>query len=73
MIKYIVIFLIRIKLGLRKYEHFQFVGQKNSHDYYFFTNIGLVKYVSSTCCFKASHVGLNWLLDDECEIKKLND
>ena len=73
MITRLIIFLIRMKLGLKKYEKFQFVNQKSSMDVYFFDDFGLMKkeYVKRECHIRKSSVSLNWLLDDECKIKKV--
>ena len=64
----IVIFLIRKKLGLKKYEKFQFVGQKTSAVYYF-TETNLMKYWRNQTML--SGVSLNWLLDNECKIERV--
>ena len=64
----IVIFLIRKRLGLKKYEKFQFVGQKTSAVYYF-TESNLMKYWRNQTML--SGVSLNWLLDNECKIKRV--
>ena len=72
MLKKLIIFLIRKKLGLKNNQSFRFVGQKSKTDYYYFDNDILWK---ARCCRTGqvmnatqSHVRLNWLLDDECEI-----
>ena len=63
----LVFFLIRKKLGLKKYEKFRFIGQKTDAIYYF-TECDLRK------CWRnkivQSGVSVNWLLDDECKIYK---
>ncbi len=64
----IVIFLIRKRLGLKKYEKFQFVGQKTSAVYYF-TESNLMKYWRNQTML--SGVSLNWLLDNECKIERV--
>ena len=72
MIKKIVIFFIRKKLGVKRNERFRFVNQRKRGVYHF----------SDTCLIKTlenkkerldlvSSVPLNWLLSDECEIIKL--
>lgn len=68
MLKRIVIFLIRKRLGLKKHEYFMFVNQK-SNDLYYFTDTNVMK-----CGWwgsRPSSVSLNWLLDDECEIRSM--
>ena len=63
--KRLIIFLIRKKLGLKKYEHFQFANQK-SNATYFFTEDAVMK--SWYGNIEKSRVSLNWILDDDCEI-----
>ena len=68
MIDRIVIFLIRRKLGLKKHEEFKFIGQKTP-DVYYFTSTQLRKEMFGVDV--KSGVSLNYLLSDECEIRKL--
>lgn len=63
-----VIFLIRKKLGLRKYEKFKFVGQKSDAVYYF-TESNVLKFWHNQTTL--SGVSVNWLLDDDCEIERV--
>ena len=39
----LIIFLIRKKLGLKKYEHFRFTNQKDKQNYYYFTETSIIK------------------------------
>lgn len=68
MLKKLVLFLVRKKLGLKKYESFCFTNQKSKAQYYF-ADDRIVK------VFHGAHmdsgVSLNWLLDERCEIKKV--
>ena len=64
----IVIFLIRKKLGLKKYEKFRFAEQKTNAVYYF-TESNLMKYWRNQTML--SGVSLNWLLDSECKIERV--
>lgn len=68
MIKRLIIFLVRKRLGLDEGELFRFAEQKSSSDYYYFTKDAVMK------CHNGKHdkssVSLNWLLDDECKIKE---
>jgi hypothetical protein len=66
----LIIFLIRRRLGLKKYEHFRFDNQK-SKDVYYFTATELMKIWAFGD--EKSGVSLNWLLDPECKIVKLKD
>lgn len=63
-----VIFLIRKKLGLRKYEKFKFVGQKSNAVYYF-TESNIMKFWHGQTVL--SGVSVNWLLNDDCEIERV--
>ena len=65
--KKLIIFLIRKQLGLAKYEAFQFTNQKSNAIYYF-TDDAVMKEWHGY--LEKSHVSLNWLLDDECKIRK---
>lgn len=67
MTKKLVILLIRKKLGLKEREPFQFVNQKSNAVYYF-TEDAVMKAWRGN--ITKSTVSLNWLLDDECIIKK---
>lgn len=68
--KRLIIFLIRRRLRLRKFEWFRFTNQKTT-DTYCFNNTGLVKLERGSKTLSQSGVSLNWLLDDQCEIKSL--
>lgn len=65
----IVIFLIRKKLGLKKYEKFRFVGQKTDAVYYF-TESNIMKIWRKQTML--SGVSVNWLLDQDCEIERVD-
>lgn len=67
--KRLIIFLIRKRLGLKKYEQFRFDNQRTSNVYYF-SDEKLVKLENGAWC-KPSSCSLNWLLDSECRIIKL--
>lgn len=66
--KRLVIFLIRKRLGVGLCEQFQFANQK-SNAVYWFTKEKVFKYYDGHV--EPSGVSLNWLLDDECEIVKV--
>lgn len=76
--KRLIIFLIRMRLGLKKGETFQFTNQK-TNDIYYFTDTaltkksGLVNHPGIESISVLSGVSLNWLLDKECEIRKVGD
>ena len=72
--KRLIIFLVRKKLGLKKGEHFQFANQSSPYNTYYFTDDAVMKHLSWwTGEDRRSSVSLNWLLDDECEIVKVED
>ena len=75
----LIIFLFRLKFGVKKNELFRFSNQK-SPDLYYFTSDCLLKieqsklnskniYISNNSLRK-SGVPLNWLLDKECKVVK---
>lgn len=68
MIKRLVIFLVRKKLGLKLYQPFKFIEQKSNAEYVF-TEWELLK--DDGKIIRPSNVSLNWLLNDECEIVKI--
>ena len=63
----IVIFLIRKRFGLRKYEKFQFINQKSNAVYYFTEDNVMKQWRNQTML---SGVSLNWLLDKDCKIRR---
>lgn len=65
--KRLIIFLIRKRLGLKKWQWFRFTNQKEKCWYYFEPEC-LVKVTKSVGVMK-SNVSLNWLLDDECKVE----
>ncbi len=67
-IKRLIIFLVRVYLGVGKWDNFYFVNQRVKEDRYYFNNVGLMKYCSSTNTLRRAHVSLNHLLSDECQI-----
>ena len=73
--KHLIIFLVRKKLGLKKGEHFRFVNQSSPDNTYYFTDDAVMKHFGrwkGSDDVKSS-VSLNWLLDDECKIVKVED
>ena len=71
--KKLIIFLIRQRLGLKIGERFQFANQHSICEYYYFTDSALMKMKirKGTAFHEHSGVALNWLLNDDCEIRKL--
>lgn len=68
----LIVFLIRRRLGLGKYELFRFDNQKSIYDCYYFSTHGLKK-VHRDGLITQSNVRLNWLLDDNCKITPVED
>lgn len=68
MLTRLIIFLLRKKLGLKKYDDFFFTNQKTAGDRYYFLDDCLMKYDSKENALKKAHVSLNWLLDKDCSI-----
>lgn len=69
LIRKLVIFLIRKRLGLKIYEKFQFTNQRSEVDYYYFTRTALIKCECGET--RLAGVGLNWLLSRHCQIKNI--
>lgn len=71
MIKRLIVFLIRHRLRLKKYQRFRFANQKTDNVYYF-TADRLVKIPETSGILsrrEKSLVSLNWLISDECEVE----
>ena len=68
----LILFLIRLKLGVKKNERFEFANQKSNYDYYYITSDNIYKVMPRKfkCKTKRSNVSLTWLLDPKCEIVK---
>jgi hypothetical protein len=65
MIVRLIIFLIRKRLGVKKYQWFKFSNQKKEAVYWF-EGKKLMKIENGV--FMPSNVCLNWLVDDECKV-----
>lgn len=65
----LILFLIRLKLGVKTFEFFQFDNQKSPTTVYFFDDYVLVR-LDETGTHLAN-VSLNWLLHDDCKITKV--
>lgn len=68
--KKFVVYLVRKRLGLKINEVFQFVGQKSDATYYF-TEDAVMKIWHGVT--EKSGVSLNWLLDENCEIRRIGE
>lgn len=67
LIRKIVIFLVRKRLGLKLHQPFRFANQRHVCDYYYFTPETLKKYRDIDGVRYPSSVSLNHLLSDECK------
>lgn len=68
-----ILFLLRIKLGVKKNERFQFDNQKNKANYYYISDNKLQKIMcrKDMVMERRANVSINWLLDSECKIVKI--
>ena len=66
----LILFLIRIKLGVKKNQDFKFKNQKHTSDYYYISDTAIYK-VSKGKVNK-SNVSVNWMLDQRCELVKMD-
>jgi hypothetical protein len=66
----LILFLVRVKLGVRRDEKFKFANQK-AECYYEITHDGIWKIwnCEGGVCKRESRVSLNWLLDQECKVE----
>ncbi len=60
-----ILFLVRLKLGIRKNQYFRFSNQRTSALYYI-CECGVMRVDGAN--ERMSNVSINWLLDDKCEI-----
>ena len=75
MIQLFILFLIRIRLGLKKFEYFQYANQRDKEVWYYFGPTRIMKVYPDETNSELTHhvlsnVSLNWLLDDRCKIIK---
>ena len=66
MLNKLILFLIRKKLHLKKFQQFYFNNQAIKIEKYYFDNYGIMKI--SGCGLVKSNLSLNFLLSDECRI-----
>lgn len=72
--KRLILLLIRKKLGVKKYQRFQFKNQKSATDMYYIDDCAIMKVIRSNndTIYTHSRVSLNWLLDDVCDVEKID-
>ena len=68
----IILFFIRLKLGLKKGECFRFSNQKSTKNYYYINSDAIYKVIplKYNDLVRPANVSLKWLLDPNCEIVK---
>lgn len=73
MLARLIVFLIRLKLGVKKLERFRFENQKSKSDVYYFGDNCLIKAKQGKygIDIELSGVSLNWLLNEDCKITKV--
>ena len=71
----VIIFLIRKKLGLNRNECFRFANQSSPKNFYYFDTDCLMKmnWFCGNYTPRESSCSLNWLLNDDCKIVKVED
>lgn len=62
-----ILFLIRIKLGVRKNQRFKFANQKDKRNQYFITSKNVKKQWFDGVITN-SNVSLNYLISKKCEV-----
>lgn len=72
MIKRIIIFLLRKRLGVKKFEMFTFGNQK-SNSMYYFGDEDIMRVDLEDGQVEYSRVSLNWLLNDECKVTTVDN
>lgn len=63
----LIVFLVRLKLHLKRGYGFQFTNQK-TEALYWFTDDRLIKMENGHC--EESGVSLNWLLNGKCKVER---
>lgn len=71
MIERLIVFLIRRRLRLKKYQRFRFANQKTDNVYYFTSDMLIKTPEDKRTVSRAekSLVSLDWLVSDECEVE----
>lgn len=64
----LILFLIRIKLGVRKNQRFKFANQKDNRNQYFITSKNVKKQWFGDGLITDSNVSLNYLISKKCEV-----
>lgn len=68
----LILFLVRLKLGVKKNEHFRFDNQKTDN-VYFITPYEVLKVRKDglSTIVSPSNVSINWLVNPMCRVKKV--
>lgn len=67
----LIIFFLRKKFGLKKYQAFRFKNQRSKVNTYCFTSTELLKDDEENHIIRPANVKLNYLLSDKCHIEKV--
>lgn len=75
MIERLIVFLIRRRLKLKKYQRFRFANQKTDNVYYFTADklIKIPEDKRTVSRAEKSLVSLNWFVSDKCEVEVIRD
>lgn len=65
----LIVFLVRLKLGVKNKQYFRFTNQRTDAVYMFSGGRLWKKWVVDG--WSLSGVSLNWLMDPECKIEKV--
>ena len=74
MMNKLILLLLRKKLGVKKFEKFNFANQNNKNEVYYFGDEDLMKYNENPKLKSKptkSKVSLKFLLSDECIVEKV--
>ena len=66
----LILFLVRLKLGVKKNVSFKFANQKADCRYYIGDDCVWKTWWDGGCHRGPSNVGINWLLSPDCKIER---
>ena len=66
----LIVFFLRKKFGLKRFQRFRFANQKSKLNFYYFTSTELLKMDVDNFELRPSNVRLSYLLSDKCQIVK---
>lgn len=71
MLKKMILFSIRMHLGVKKNQLFSFKNQANKENRYFINEKGVYKLLDSNGHFKASNISMHFLLSGRCQYQMI--